>query len=774
MKTGKVLSERKFRKLCFLTGTVGFMVFTGQVASAQEATYDGTNETEAVHSWINNYAGRVMFVPHEDVSGNIVTIDYDGNIPHYILGGVSENADTNNNTVILENGSVQNRIYGAYSRYKNAEGNKIITNGEDSATLELVGAASENGNVTANSVIVNDGTFWRAWGGYSNYGDVVENTVDIYGGTFVNTTGKAGSIIYGGGNYSTGNTIGNAIYIHGGTFGSDGGATTNNDYDIIGGLGLGDASENAVHILDGIFGKDITIYGGYAYGGSAEANTVFVAGGVFGENTTVFGGYGSSADGNVVMLTGGNLRGATIYGGYSEGDGATGNIVSVYSNENLDLTNAALYGAAGTGAYTDNTLLTYSSNITMAVASLAAFQKYEFYLGEETANAGTVYSSSDLVDVGSANDATVLAIISGSELDTGSYVKLIENATATDIHYFEVSKGFLYDYDAQISQEGSDLVFRILDGRASDESGAFPEGRAGSLAYVNRGADLLEDLGLRHAFAEADSVPGEWVPFGAIAYGKTKHDSGSGKELTLKGTQMLTGVARKNEAALYGICLEHGAGNYSENSWFGVTYVRMDGDVDYTGGGIVGRYDFDDSFYLKGFLRVGRAGLEHKTDLYDDYFTQGSYDKSSTYYGAYIGAGWNRQLDKASKLEFTSKYFYTHLSGEETYLSTGDLLYLESASSNRWRNGVEYTRNIGSNIAFYGGIAYEYEFSGKAGARVGGYATEAPSLKGGTGIIDLGVKLGSLNNPRFFDIGLLAYTGQIKGVAAKVEARYTF
>jgi hypothetical protein len=54
------------------------------------------------------------------------------------------------------------------------------------------------------------------------------------------------------------------------------------------------------------------------------------------------------------------------------------------------------------------------------------------------------------------------------------------------------------------------------------------------------------------------------------------------------------------------------------------------------------------------------------------------------------------------------------------------------------RVGIRYATAWAKN-EIYVGAAYDYKFGGKAKIRAMGVATDAPSLKGGTGIGEIGI-----------------------------------
>ncbi|GHU05873.1 hypothetical protein FACS1894205_6510 [Alphaproteobacteria bacterium] len=75
----------------------------------------------------------------------------------------------------------------------------------------------------------------------------------------------------------------------------------------------------------------------------------------------------------------------------------------------------------------------------------------------------------------------------------------------------------------------------------------------------------------------------------------------------------------------------------------------------------------------------------------------------------------------------------------------------------------------------YIGAAYEYEFDAEANASAHGYAINAPRLKGGTGIGEIGLAIKpSAEQPLSLDLGLQGYLGKREGVTGSLRARWEF
>ncbi|MDR2925325.1 MAG: autotransporter outer membrane beta-barrel domain-containing protein, partial [Azoarcus sp.] len=98
-----------------------------------------------------------------------------------------------------------------------------------------------------------------------------------------------------------------------------------------------------------------------------------------------------------------------------------------------------------------------------------------------------------------------------------------------------------------------------------------------------------------------------------------------------------------------------------------------------------------------------------------------------------------------------------------------------SADSNRLRVGTRFVYAVNEYASPYIGAAYEHEYDGKARASTYGYSIDAPSLRGDTGIGEIGLTLKpSQTLPLSFDLGVQGYTGVREGVTGSLQIRYEF
>jgi len=96
-------------------------------------------------------------------------------------------------------------------------------------------------------------------------------------------------------------------------------------------------------------------------------------------------------------------------------------------------------------------------------------------------------------------------------------------------------------------------------------------------------------------------------------------------------------------------------------------------------------------------------------------------------------------------------------------------------NSSRLRLGSRFAYTVNEHVSPYIGAAYEHEFDGRARATTYGYSIDAPSMRGSTGIGELGLSLRpSMNMPLSFDLGVQGYTGKREGVTGSLQIKLTF
>lgn len=295
----------------------GYFFSDGTDAQGGRVTIEGT---------ISN-AGRIAGgrTLYGDAIENSVIIN-GGNVKSSgIYGGYGQGA--HGNRVELKNGAVvqsrddierELRIYGAViDGQSKGSDNHVLISGKSTVNAVVYGAATDNADLSFNTVTVTDSTVSNTggvlYGAYSARGEVTDNSVTVAGSVIENTSSSQQSSSIRGGYSEAGNVHSNTVSI------SASKVTANSIYSetIMGGFSSrGNASGNTVSILDNsIVTGNVT--GGQAPNGFANNNFVEIS------NSTVEGDiYGGQsdfgqADGNQVTVTGdkdvnlGSIRGGS-------------------------------------------------------------------------------------------------------------------------------------------------------------------------------------------------------------------------------------------------------------------------------------------------------------------------------------------------------------------------------------------------------------------------------------------------------------------------------
>ncbi|MBQ0067191.1 MAG: hypothetical protein KBS60_03240, partial [Phascolarctobacterium sp.] len=375
-------------------------------------------------------------------------------------------------------------IYGGFNEDDNTSvsNNALTFNLTDKSVCCPINAGySEFGNVTNNTITINSGTFdyCEIFGGCTIDGSATGNKIKINDGTF------NGCNVYVGLSYSaTCNVANNSLIISGGTFGGDskiyGGNSVN-----------GDAIGNELTITGGTFGENSKIYGGYAPDGNANNNTVEIFGGTFTDGFKLYGGYAddeSKSMGNKLNLKikmGGK---AAEVGNFQEMNFTLP--TNVLDNDKPMLSIDELYVDTFGGTATINV---YAANGVKL-------------------NAGDRIT---LIKADTANDTFVAGAVLGGA-DVSKIIFLDENGTEIDPTTLDAFVGL------QVILE---MLKNYISGGFEDQQKAPVEAIAGSVAMINQSADLAS--GEAMASLQKETVAGFANTFGAITATRSKYQTGS-------------------------------------------------------------------------------------------------------------------------------------------------------------------------------------------------------------------------------------------------------
>ena len=565
-----------------------------------------------------------------------------------------------------------------------------------------------------------------------------------------------------------------------------------------------------------IFDPDITdlnisgpIIGGYSDGGNANGNQVTITSGTYaGEG--LYGGFSDdsgsgNASNNTVIITGGTLSPLGVFGGFSTGGIATGNTLRIFGNP--DLSRTALMGGraeVGSGdpardARTDNTLEIHTLNLqTLGIEN---FQHFRFYLPGTVRAGDTVLTVDNGVVIETPSSGPSIApttvgvgiMGSGTPLAVNDTVTLIKSTSRlyADTGMTNNVSGMagissLYTFGLETTLNS--LVARVISIEQTDESvrKSPSEGKTASIALVTQGADLAAGPGMGNARAAAslgadNMAQAGWSGFGATSGATSRYATGS--HVDMQSVALMTGLAKRLPVSgvdlLVGGFFETSIGSYdSHNETAAGDSITAQGDSRSVGGGLLGRVEVTEGvargLYAEATVRAGRLRSDYRSDDLNPTLGEAEYDISVAYYGAHTGLGYIWNITEQAWIDVYAKYFWTHTNGADVSI-LGDAVTLDDVDSHRTRLGARFGYSLNECIAPYFGAAWEYEFDGTAHSVVAGVAAPAPSLKGGTGLGEVGVTWKPLPDTGFsIDLGAQGYTGIREGVGGNLSLMYEF
>ena len=793
-------------------GTVNGFIYGGYSASGNT-----TNNSVSINgsSVLTNvvYGGKSG---SGNASGNSVSL-MSGAVAPDVYGGGSNSGNASGNSVNVSGGSVSGDVFGSHSNTGNATDNRVTISG-GTVGYGVYGGHSFDGDTSGNSVTMTGGLISRnIYGGQSRSGEAANNSVSINDGSVLgNVTGgqsgigsgdvtdnrvtiSGGSVdgyVFGGNNGYSGNVTGNRVTITGGSVGEVVyGATSYG----------GSATGNSVTISDGsMLGH---VVGGDSENGNVAGNSVSISGGVL--QGDVYGGNGGSGNitGNSVTISGGSLHGDVI-GGSSMNGNATGNHVSISGGANF--TDSNFYGgraetdtSATQDLFSANTLTLISwQQGTSTVHDVKNFATYNFVLPANVTNGATILTTTgtvDLTDGASINPRSSrvdMSIMEGGAVrQAGERFTLINAASLITVPGLNTTthgvQGFSLLYDFDLAATATTLTATINSApRVNPQNKSLSEAQVAGVSFINAGADFAADAGMANLLSEAVAISARKASgssantasnsfaFGALGGSSVRTETGS--HVKVNGASFLAGIGVSQGIALGELTLggffETGKGNLSTHNSFANGDVNGSGDTRYTGVGVLAHLSTESGVYGEASLRAGKVKNEFDSDL----GVAGQsyrYNTEATYTGLHLGVGKVFALNRgaaASTLDVYGKYFFTR-QGSDDVTILGDKFDFDAVTSQRLRTGARYNFALNESASFYSGAAYEYELDGKANASVYGYAIDAPELKGGSGVLEIGTSVRpSKTMPLTLNVGLQGYVGQREGVAGQASLKYAF
>ena len=753
-----------------------------------------------------------------------------------LYGGWAEAGDAKNSVVTITGSTITSNVVGGHTNAGTADNNEVkITDSEISYVVvggeiftdgsNASGAATNNKVTLINSSanIVYGGRVGGTWGIAT--GDTSANGIgDATGNTLTIESLKSGSTInleqiFGGVVTGQGNANSNKVVL--GKTGA--GAVTMDKVNTLygggsqngGGVRGGDANGNEIAIRSNVTLRTGTgssngtrIYGGYAYAGAANDNEVTISGGhvadmVIGGSSST-GAFGSgTANGNKVRVTGGSSIGGAVYGGFIgmgsasinniiiEGGTIGGDIYGGYSgygdainnsitiSGTVDLSNRPIYGG---GSVSGNVKTGNTVSFKNTGGSVKAIKNIDVLGVSALANNGNALTITNGA-IGDLADTTVKLVASDSGLQVGQQITLVQansgvitNTTSLDQATLKKNSNAFISYDFEEVAGLNDAIAVIVTGKEADTANAraLAESRAAGVALLNQSSDLLIDQGFGAVKFNGEGVVKDTYGFATTGGSSIRYNTGS--FVKANGFSLIAGLAQKttvdNGVWHLGAFFENGHSNYSTHNDGVDGAVRGDGDATYNGGGILARFDSAGGMYGEASMRAG--SIKNKFGGFAYNGGTGSYEDRSTYYGAYLGLGQQRQLSKNTSLDIYGKYFYTHQQGSD-FEVLGEQVTTAAVKSSRMQLGGRLTKQVTAEVSYYGGVAWEYEFDGAADMAVAGADLAAPSLKGSSGIVEMGIRLKPSKTGKItLDLGAQGHFGKRRGFSGGLQINYSF
>ena len=799
---GKGDTSSKGNSVEISEGTISNSVYGGYADNDNNSSAEKNNVTISAGSKVSGsiYGGYA----NHNANENKVSFSNVAEIGENVFGGYSLKADSKNNEVTINGGSVVTaNVAGGVTVKGSSEGNtvRIIK----SSAANVYGGKGDTSS-KGNSVEISEGTISNSvYGGYAdndNNSSAEKNNVTISAGS------KVSGSIYGG--YANHNANENKV-----SFSN----VAEVGESVFGGYSLKADSKNNEVTIEGVGVVKAYVAGGVALAGISEGNKVNIAHSSV--NVNVYGGYGAKDSiGNIISITDGSSVNKNVYGGYSFKGNSLDNTVTIDNS----IVNENVYGG-----YTESDgAISEKIQNNKVIFKNGAKIKGDVYGGYDKLNKANI-TNNTLEVVGKDNEAkgiqnfdklnffitkdliandtmlkvTGTALINNAEIKAGVELgtKLKKNDTinlidAGALKAENITTGTLTDglinidkgIKVAIGPDGNKLV-GVINGTTPPGGGGTTPGagslyadadakspvetQSAALTMLNLGHDLLTTAGYENAALAVDGEEeGSVNPFITMSANNQKLDTGS--HVDLKAWNMNLGFAKKinnnSGKLLIAPVIEYGRGSYDSYLDNG---THGDGDAHFWGAGLMAKQLNDDGLYYEGSLRAGRMSTDYQSAVAGGI----KYDSDATYYAAHLGMGKVVQLNDKDTLDYYGKLFYTRQQCDKVTVGTGATYDFDATTSLRTRLGARYTHQLSEKNAFYAGLAWQHEFDGESNAIVattlGSASAPAPSMKGDTGIMELGWRV---NNSDKFELGLgvNSSVGKQKGVGFNLSLNFSF
>ncbi|MGM9520662.1 MAG: autotransporter domain-containing protein [Phascolarctobacterium sp.] len=379
------------------------------------------------------------------------------------------------------------------------------------------------------------------------------------------------------------------------------------------------------------------------------------------------------------------------------------------------------------------------------------------------------------------NDINITSITPGTALNVSGTIQDKSGATKSLSDVFKTTVNeentALFNTSYVSKAVGNKIVTENNGTKIREQTKSLVETQMASMALTNGSADLVAGAGYTNAAQavkeakESGSAASAMVPYAAANYGSMRQESGS--YVDVDSANFNIGFAKEvkngNGTLLFGPMVEYGRGNYESHLDDGTV---GSGTGQSFGVGVMARQTNDNGFYYEGSLRYGKSTSTYSSNN----LLAGkniSYDNSANYWGAHAGVGKVVELSGDNSLDLYGKLFYTR-QGASSVNVDGDTLDFSAVNSKRSRIGFRYIHGTSKVRSVYAGLAWQYEFDGAAHATANGFSTPSPSVKGSSGMLELGVLIAPKASPVSFDLGVSGWAGKQKGYSLNANMCWSF
>lgn len=449
-----------------------------------------------------------------------------------------------------------------------------------------------------------------------------------------------------------------------------------------------------------------------------------------------------------------------IYGIYSDCSAdATGAEINIDSAINYNDT--ILHGGySRLGKVNGNTLNVRAAN--SQVKGITDFENLNFVLGADVRNGDTMLKVTDKVDLQPTKNIGVDGT-SATGLHVGDSVNLLVSEAGIEgfgTQNITLDEGLTDKNGVAELSDANTLKLNLKSETKNANTKAPAEGIAAAAILVNEAGDLTAGA-LNRSMLEMDS--NDMNTFAAIGGGHTKTETGSyvkNNSWNLGFGIGKKGLSAKNSDSTYGMFFQYGKSNFdTHNGSF-----RGDGDAKNLGFGLMYHSESKNNYYYDGAAYIGKLDAKWSCNA-------GGYDESATYRGITLGMGHRNHVKNNRVVDTYGKYFFNHTNAMSGVID-GHSYSFDSVDSSRLRLGLRIEQIKNKSARPYFGFAWEHEFSGDARSSMDLGRVDAPSLKGDTGIVEIGYRWKRGN----WDININAEGsfGKREGVTGAASFYYNF